>query len=498
MLDLSIKELRKATKAQKVALLGQHINVFEKFDGTKLTLVRNETKFDPQDFAKNWIVAFKGNVLSPADFCGLDYSRVREILEESFGISQYCLVFLHFSEFHKFAGKIESGTELFVEFIQRKLTLTRDYEKFHDLYLISAAKSRYITIKNRLSTVPQSSLDPDFIAQTLGLKRPPLLFSGVAASLGSIDDIVSKYSSFDSCLGGRAEGVVIQTNNDVLYKIVAPDQYDKTVRLQKKRRFIETDELEVFYWKRVYDQAEDLIQNVLHYEKFQNAQADLANAVYSLGSDEIWGCNSKKTLIMRQDDLYLTAKMKFEVMFDVKCHNSVGIYPLAGKPVHEGHWKMLEHASENDVAFVLVSTRDREDVSWNETFRIWLDFYIKKLPKNVIVRFCESPVLEADHLVNLLETLNHVGRVNLYSGDDEQERWPREALARIAPRLSRTGNVCHNVYARKFVACCSGTQMREFLRSRNSENFQRYLPHCLTDVEKNEIWKVYTKNETSH
>jgi hypothetical protein len=70
-MDISITNLKKYVFEPKTEslrlkraneILGQGMIATEKVDGTKLTLVRtNQT--DPNDYTKNWVVAYKGTVL---------------------------------------------------------------------------------------------------------------------------------------------------------------------------------------------------------------------------------------------------------------------------------------------------------------------------------------------------------------------------------------------------------------------------------------------------
>lgn len=499
MLDLSIKELRKVltTEVKKKAFLSQNIEITEKYDGIKLTLIRNREPFDSSNYSKNWIVAYKGNILTFADFVGLSSKREREVLEESIGISQFCLVLGHVALYHKECQKFPCGTELFVEFIQNKPTITRDYTSFHDLFLIDAAKSDFAVLGQRLYSVPSRRLDPKPFASMLNLKTPTVLFDGPAKTFESVENIVQKFSNFSSSLGGQAEGIVIKTESGDIYKVVASDQYDKSVRRAKKQRFVESEEDERFYWKRVYDQADELVKNVAHYTDFSEALADLSRVVYNLDDSEIYARNSKKTRIVRQDDLFLTTKIRLETMWDIQDSKSVGVFPMAGKPVHSGHWKMIESAcAENERVYLLVSAKDRTDhqmtLRWVETFGLWNRFFVKKLPTNVILRFCDSPVVEAAHLMQTFEQNEFDGKVRVYSGDDDQDRWSNDVLQKTVPLMFRQGRVVHVVYARKFVECVSGTDMRKWIVDHSESDFCRHLPSCLTQDEKKEVWKTYS------
>jgi hypothetical protein len=60
MIDLSIRTVRKACSISctRDALMKRRVVIREKFDGTKLTLYRNDVPWD-KDYTKNWIVSYK-------------------------------------------------------------------------------------------------------------------------------------------------------------------------------------------------------------------------------------------------------------------------------------------------------------------------------------------------------------------------------------------------------------------------------------------------------
>ena len=137
MLDISIKPLLKVVNkpAKALGFIKKHIVAVEKIDGTKLTLIRNDLPFDPRDYSKNWIVSYKGNVIYPSEFFGLE-GRDSEIKESAIGASQYKFVHDHLRKIHPRTASIPCDTEFFVEFVQNKPTVTRDYCVKHGLFLV--------------------------------------------------------------------------------------------------------------------------------------------------------------------------------------------------------------------------------------------------------------------------------------------------------------------------------------------------------------------------
>jgi hypothetical protein len=175
MLDIGIPELRKEKKLDAKAFLNEPtIRILEKFDGTKLTLVRNTLPRN-KDFALNWTVSYKGSVLFPEEFAGV----TNDMLEHSIGVCQYKRVFDHLRSLPQSAD-VKPGTELFIEFIQNKTTLTRDYQRFGDMFLIGHSPCEEVTLGLRTYTTSdalQVALNKE-LADELHLKLPPVVYEG--------------------------------------------------------------------------------------------------------------------------------------------------------------------------------------------------------------------------------------------------------------------------------------------------------------------------------
>jgi len=75
VLDISIKSVDKAITSKKKAsdFVRTPFRVLEKIDGTKLTLIRNDEPFNPEDYTKNWIVSYKGRIIYPTEFISLTH-----------------------------------------------------------------------------------------------------------------------------------------------------------------------------------------------------------------------------------------------------------------------------------------------------------------------------------------------------------------------------------------------------------------------------------------
>lgn len=342
-LDISIKHLTKEIKTdeQKQAFLNDDLLVTEKFDGTKLTLIRtNEPKSG--DYSKNWIVAYKGSVISKADVSNLDTDKVKA---QSIGISQYKIVHDHLEAINNDLddSKIKPGTEYFVEFMQRKDTLTREYEELHGMILLSKAETDYKVTGTRLLSKPKTQMDFDIRedAEALSIPAPPIVYQGPANSKATIksnivsedmknvfDDVagdfeettdglfdlmVELFQKYDSIFGGTPEGTVIQTTDGQILKVVQQDQYDKEKRSAIKDKYRYDFETMQQYWDYVVKYAEDVISKVDKNQSIENMLYQLSDLVRNQSDDfSPHDPKGKRAGQIAIDDLYLTAKMRLE------------------------------------------------------------------------------------------------------------------------------------------------------------------------------------------
>lgn len=504
MLNISIKELRKCitTEKAKADFLTKHVTITEKFDGTKLTLIRNNQPWDWTDHTRNWIVSYKGNILFHGEFSGLPWSRIdMDVRQRSIGTSQYAFVHNFLAQNQAYYKDVPLNTEYFVEFIQRKATLTRDYEEFHDLYLIGVASASYVVSGQRLfsmsSPTPMSLNLLYAHANLLKMKTPPVVAHEAVRLLGGYEGVMAKYSNMTSCLGGIAEGVVIKTTNDEVYKVVAPDQYNKEIRRAKKARWALDLVEETEYWRLMNEQSNDIFESIPIELSINSWLRELSEKIYAMKESDIKGKNTKKHLIVLQDDLFLTTKLMYERYKSVSKNSStLGIFVMSGKPVHEGHWKMIQKAAiENDSVMVFVSVKDRKTddtkIMGEDVLGIWKDNLMKHLPKNVTIRFSDNPYLDAVHEVRAFHENPSYSKLKFSfytASDDVVERWGHETFIKEFSVLYNTGRVRLASVPRKSLANVSGTKMREWLKQDAKQEFMAYLPSCLDDNEKNKIW----------
>ena len=333
-LDLSVPEMKNKIKSETnaKAFMTMSVKVEEKYDGTKLTLVRNNEPWN-EDYSKNWIVAYKGSILYPNEFTNVDRKLIRS---SSIGISQYAIVHDILKENNKKMKKIPLSTEFFVEYIMDKPTLTRDYKNKHNLVLLAYSPTKFSVDNGKLVTSSEEWLTKNLgtYSIAMGIRIPNLLFSGKLENLptGIADEGFRKtynkyvagltkaksytdkealirqlFTSYESTFGGKPEGVVIKNSKgEIIGKYVAEDQYDKNVRFQKKLRWKMGYEEESAYFEQIKKIAEKLIKDSRMTGDYQNDIGILSELCYTYDLSSIE--HLKKDNFKKQDDLYLTAK----------------------------------------------------------------------------------------------------------------------------------------------------------------------------------------------
>lgn len=311
MLDISIENADKVK--DKLEFLKNYFKIEEKFDGTKLSIFRNDTPWDI-DYNKNWVISFKNQILYSDEFENIDREHVKNY---SVGISQYAFIHDHLKRIHHKTKEIKKNTEFFIEFIQNKLTTTRDYKNKHGLYLIASSPATSVIESGIIKTKPQGFFQDnnDEYSKVLDLNVPPIIFEGTLDSIDNItkgiklDDLKHRWNtykvdyenypyetvkklflSFDSTLGGTPEGVVLYANDGNLYKFVQEDQYSKEVRFLKRDKYQADNETENLYWAKINDVCLDLLQvsqydlDSLNYPSMLN---ELNISINNLTDDEL-------------------------------------------------------------------------------------------------------------------------------------------------------------------------------------------------------------------
>lgn len=326
MVDISILAADKVlnTKDKIEKFLTTPCTIEAKTDGVKLTVIKQADNGNIND----WLFAYKGNILYTDEY---SYQPDTAVKNKSIGSSQFKLPIKHFARLGK--TSIPVGTELQIEYLMSKPTLSSNYEKKHGMVLIQYAKSTWTTKFGKLVTKPgpTSTANRDKYAKELKLNVPSFLFDGVLGSAITFkqgikspelkklfkpeamtwDDPETLYNemkdlflSIPSSFGGKEEGVVIKTN-DAILKWQQSYQLDQTARAAIKQRYREDDpQQETLYWTNVTAAARELADSIEPGTEQQMTQA-LAS---KLKKYKLEFSHSKKDPEVIKDDIQLNAK----------------------------------------------------------------------------------------------------------------------------------------------------------------------------------------------
>lgn len=337
MLDISILNVDKAlTTPEKISsFLDREVEIQEKVDGTKLTVVRNDNDFDPKDVMNNFIFSYKRTILYPEDYEGVDREEAKNA---SIGDAQYAFVLDHFSKVNSKLKDIPKNTEFFIEYIMDKPTLTRDYKVKHKMMLIGYAPTKFTERAGLLTTNPgemENEKVADY-AKLMDIDSPRVILEGKIFPLSELkksikdsefkklveeksDDLKSEdkeeyYKSLKQILldlesryGGKTEGVVIAFPEGDLLKILQSDQHSKEVRAAKKERYSMEPDQENAYFLEMKSLSEDILKKMDVKKPFRELLKEISKVAYSKKKEDM-PSHSKKTLIQMQEDLFHVLK----------------------------------------------------------------------------------------------------------------------------------------------------------------------------------------------
>jgi len=363
-LDISVLAANKWLKneSRKEYFLTTPCKIEAKTDGVKLTILKID---NTGDYTKDYIFSYKGNILYTSEF---DYISKYRVKKYSMGASQFKLVFDHFSKLPK--NNIPVNTELFIEYLLKKSTLSSNYKRPHGMVLIASAKSSYKVEFGKLKTKPDkfdTSKRNDY-AKQLKLNVPLKIFEGTmisektfekgiknpqlkkiflqdksAIDWNNYDSIISNISQMllqvESAFGGVEEGVVIKFP-DILLKIQQAYQVDQKARLAIKNKYRDTPENETIYWNNVKLAALE-IQKMMSNKK-HTLEDKLAELSQILKTYKPTFTHIKKNTTQIIDDIQITAKT--QIIKGLKGNNNSLILGRF-QPLTLGHQKMIKRAS---------------------------------------------------------------------------------------------------------------------------------------------------------
>lgn len=284
MVDISIMSADKvlSSEAKIIDFLTKPCTIEAKTDGVKLTVIKQADEGTIDD----WIFAYKGNILYASEY---GYLTDTAIKTKSIGSSQFKLAIKHFSKLGK--TSIPVGTELQIEYLMSKPTLSSDYTKKHGMVLIQYAKSNWTVNFGKLLSKPGtlSTAKREQYAKELRIAVPAPMFEGVLGSAlsfkqgikspelkkmfnandytwedptGLYNQLKALFLSVPSEFGGKEEGVVIKSADSIL-KWQQSYQLDQTARAAIKQQYRDDDPTqESQYWVNVMAAAKDLADSV--------------------------------------------------------------------------------------------------------------------------------------------------------------------------------------------------------------------------------------------
>ena len=392
-LDISIPELKHTltNELKCKAFLTMPITIEEKYDGTKLTLIRNSQDYS-KDYRKNWIVAYKSFIIYPEEVENIDRSKIKK---DSIGISQYAFVHDILKNSQDKLKDIPKNTEFFVEFIMDKPTITRNYNIKHNLVLLAYSKTTFSISNGRVSTVsPEyNTKNIEKFSNMLNIRLPNKLFKGKLIDMpkGAITHNVIKlfndyrdawensstytekeiiirkiFTSFESSFGGKPEGVIVKdSEGNIIGKYVNEDQYDKTLRTEKKLKWKMDFEKEQTYKDKLKEIAKDIIKNSYFPKEFRKALSSLSDIVYSYNLDNVE--HTKKDNFKKQEDLFLIAK---NLIIKNSEGNNWCLFQGRFQPPTKAHIQIIKECIDkyNFDGVYIVMIRGNKSVPFNNPF----------------------------------------------------------------------------------------------------------------------------------
>jgi len=427
MLDISIPNADKVltTSSKILDFLNDEIEIQEKVDGIKLTIVKvkHQTpkgkKIYYGDISKDFIVAYKRSVLYKEDNAGVDRT---ETAKHSIGDAQFAFVFDHLSKNIEAMKKLPDDTEFFIEYTMNKPTITRDYDDKHRMILIGYSKTKWVETQGLLTTYPDN-FEVDNVkeyAKLMGIDSPRTILSGkikpfdvllsssVDESLIAIlKDRKSQFTSdpeeylsalkkalldVPSMYGGKMEGVVI-VKNDGMLKFLQDDQHDKKTRADKKLRYqMESDDENAYFLKLKSLAQREIIPALNLHEKLSGLIEKISRTAYSYKK---FPEHAKKNLLQKQEDFFHVCK--YLVLKKLPGNNSA-LFIGRLQPPTKTHIKIIRDALNDFDSVTVALVRGKNATEHDNPFSLDVQTKILKsaFPKGIdVIQVSTGNVLSA-------------------------------------------------------------------------------------------------------
>ena len=505
---------------RKADFLTSPVIVEMKSDGVHLTAFK---KGSTGDFMKDWIIAYKGNILYPEEF---DFAANSTIKQKSIGASQFKIALDHFKEIApKVARKIPVGTELFIEYLIKKPTLMSNYKRNHRMILIGYTKSDYDKKKAKVGKLitkpgPMENEKRSEYAEILGIDEPLVIFEGILGSKLTfekgiknkqlkqiyqefspamhwdnpdllIDDIRQIFLAVESRYGGKEEGVVIFLLGSGSYKYKGKSvqailkfqqeyQLSKEDRLKKKLQFkADNIEDENQYWKNVKLAALEIVNKINDFDKPLN---DLLKEVaLSLKNYRPDFSHPKKDVLNIKDDIQLTAK---QLIIKKLPGNDNGLIIGRFQPLTLGHKKMIDTALEQcDNVYICIikgkkSEKDKNPLPLELQEEMLKEVYKSKIGKKLFIISAQT-----GNLITIInKTKDNINKV--FAGTDRVQAYKKQ--------LERSLDV-NVVEIKRSDDDISATQVRNAIKNDDYETFKKLVPKQI--VKYWDVLKKYIKSK---
>jgi hypothetical protein len=158
----------------------------------------------------------------------------------------------------------------------------------------------------------------------------------------------------------------------------------------------------------------------------------------------------------------------------------IALIPGSFKPYHAGHDALIQKAvNENDKIIVYYSTADRARagelaITGEASSRIMQEFVANTLSENVMLVASKVPVRSVFEILAEVDGTTN-DSYTIYADSEDISRF--QTLSKYAPKLTAAKKITLKSMTRgKDSPQISGTLMREFIMSRQTESFARGLP----------------------
>ena len=154
------------------------------------------------------------------------------------------------------------------------------------------------------------------------------------------------------------------------------------------------------------------------------------------------------------------------------------------KPVHSGHWRLIEiAASECDEVLLFVSTSDRRrkgeiPILGTDMQNIWTQYLEPELPGNITVEYDSvSPVVKMYEKLEKANAENDKKTIYvIYSDNEDILKYTNKNLKKSVPKLLNNKQIERRRINRAITVPVSGTKMRSYIANGNVKMFISLLP----------------------